>query len=850
MKLRATRGRKPGQSIPLIALMIVVLVGMVALSVDVGNTYSQQRHVVRTAEAASIVAMQRYQETQANDTLVHDSIIQSFHENGITAVPFTKTQLADNERRVRAYYLGPDGNEVSGCSEVGTCANPVYNASYIHVQVEGEVETYFARLLGQDEMPVHAQAFAGLCPPINGMMPLTVNHDLIDDNGRRFRPEVTDGTIEYSDLFMVGGSASYKDLHFGNPINLSTHIGVLRWRENYDATDLSDMLAGEGTLKLGFEEVQDWPGDPTKEFANYPAEPFYLTDMDWVYGLRQELPSNLSLDLRDTDVQNLLDYHIQNRNKVILPLYNSAVSSVDGSNDPAYFIGQFGEFYVVDYDRTNSEWLRLAFIRYAPRIPCPSENVNVPQKFGLRGNVSLTPRWMDPSPDWEPAAYTIMLDVSGSMNMSVEGLGRRDGQTYQCESYDPNGLYPFSYDPEEGLPYDGGDCSKSPPAAPGQREERRAFVARQAILDLVSGMDPLVPERLRIITFDGSVQDTSPEWYAPNANGLDDHVLAAGEDCRPSSSGPTQGIFSPCFFTGGGTNGASAMKRGWDYMIEADGQNFPTDQNGNDLHRVAIYMTDGVSRECGGLDGCKKAYRAECDNMDAGARRNTPFCWTGRESNGDARPITFMGDLSQEMHEDIEVKYDDAMQFFVLAMGLIDVVGLDDVATHPNMVYAARSVDQVRNMMLGIQTRVEEDSCIPRLEDPVTWIGGQNVPDPGFLPAAGVYGTAELWQGSTFVQEVDITNIDQMGRLGFYIPPNEGLVPGMYHLKNFRVFYNPSGRANGTETYTRIRIDSMDATVVEVAIVAEDILGDTAKAPDVLLDLSLDDINDMDCEDL
>jgi hypothetical protein len=289
-------------------------------------------------------------------------------------------------------------------------------------------------------------------------------------------------------------------------------------------------------------------------------------------------------------------------------------------------------------------------------------------------------------------------------------------------------------------------------------------------------------------------------------------------------------------------------------MKEARGGNFPQDQYGNDLHRVAIYMTDGVSRKCEGSYPCVQQSRPECANMNDGARLNTPYCWVGHDGSGNSRPITHMGDISQAMHAEIETAFGDSMELFVMAMGLIEVIGLDDVATHPNMVYAARDADQVQNMIVDIQRRVEEDSCIPRMEEPVTWIGGNNEPDPGFLTGAGIYGTAELWHNGAQLPNpqgtVEIRNVDETGRLGFYIPPNEGLRPGMYELRNFNVYYNPSGRANGTEVYNRIRIDSMDATVVEFAIIPEDILGDMAVAPDVLLDLSSTRINTMDCSEL
>ena len=57
MSARFLRTKTRGQSIPLIALLIVVLIGAVGLSVDVGNNYAQQRNTVRATNASALAGM-------------------------------------------------------------------------------------------------------------------------------------------------------------------------------------------------------------------------------------------------------------------------------------------------------------------------------------------------------------------------------------------------------------------------------------------------------------------------------------------------------------------------------------------------------------------------------------------------------------------------------------------------------------------------------------------------------------------------------------------------------------------------------------------------------------------------
>lgn len=52
--------RVRGQSLPLLGLMIAIIVGMVGLSVDVGNTFSEERRAVTAANTAAMAGMNAY----------------------------------------------------------------------------------------------------------------------------------------------------------------------------------------------------------------------------------------------------------------------------------------------------------------------------------------------------------------------------------------------------------------------------------------------------------------------------------------------------------------------------------------------------------------------------------------------------------------------------------------------------------------------------------------------------------------------------------------------------------------------------------------------------------------------
>lgn len=200
-----------GQSLPLLALMIFVLFGFVAFSADVGNTYQEQRALVRATNAAAISGMQMYLTPATSDADVFGAVTRAFRENGITPKPYDSGSFGPRERGVRAIYLDQGGNPL-GC-DVGQCGTRPGNARYIQVQTRGKVDTYFARIMGVNNLPVSSSAYAGSCPPVDGVYPFVVSAGALDNRGE-FRNY--DGTIILPDVAgQFGQRFKWKRMYIG-----------------------------------------------------------------------------------------------------------------------------------------------------------------------------------------------------------------------------------------------------------------------------------------------------------------------------------------------------------------------------------------------------------------------------------------------------------------------------------------------------------------------------------------------------------------------------------------------------------------------------------------------------------
>src|SRR5262249_44922879 len=142
--------RSPGQSIVIIGLILAILIGLVALSVDVGNTYAEQRAAQRASDAAALDGMTAFlngEDCQA----IYQRITDSLESHNISWVASDSTApLQPGERKLDASFVLGDNDGTP--SSIAACASSSGyapgNARYVRVALDGVQSTNFATLFG------------------------------------------------------------------------------------------------------------------------------------------------------------------------------------------------------------------------------------------------------------------------------------------------------------------------------------------------------------------------------------------------------------------------------------------------------------------------------------------------------------------------------------------------------------------------------------------------------------------------------------------------------------------------------------------------------------------------------
>jgi hypothetical protein len=577
-----------GQSIPLIAAMLVVLFGMVALAVDVGQTYAEQRNIVRGTNAASLAGMNRYL-TGGTDADVRKAIEQSLLANGVRVTPYGAAPQP-GDRTVKAEYLDAAGSRIASCPEVGACGTQkVDGVKYIRVDVDGKVQMYFAQLFGTRELPVSSNAFSKLGFCTSGFYPIGVRsvvngQSMVDDQGfikhDGFYTDETynDPPLKYRKLYMHGIS------------NSNGGFSLLRWDKDKqgsgDKKDLADMMAGDGNINDSFTEVEPWPSitEGPAQYTGYPREPGIFSGNEWVYGS----DFNSGNPPFTGPVLAQLEYHKKNRTVLTLPMYRYDNGDVD---DPAYYVETLGAFLLLDYGQdSGGSFLTLAYLR--PGGMCSSLETNPPpsDKLVLAGKVEYLPRYRVPNDSSRPIRFLVVLDVTGSMNWNFDGQGTINGTNVSC------------VDGQE-------TCNKSPNTGPkaawGNEKERRIYIAKQVLKNFVdelaaqSNVRPF--DTMRIVTFAGDFGDLV------NNEGIEGDNVAAVNDLTkvlPAQWSNSSAVLKDAidnagdigqgpYLMDGATSSAAGLARATQVF-----DSLPTPDKAPDgqLYRnVVIFVTDGVA---------------------------------------------------------------------------------------------------------------------------------------------------------------------------------------------------------------------------------------------------------------
>lgn len=770
MFARRDRFKRRGQSLPLLALIIAVLFGMVGLAVDVGNTYAEQRNADRVTTAAALAGMDMYA-ANGTDANVASVIQASYESNNLPVLTGTTPVVVPGQNWMRAFYLDDFGNPIC---QVGRCGNRPAGVKYIQVRLSGTVETYFARVVGRPTLNVEAQAYAGQCTPTDGIYPLAIQAK--DVGSREFnRPDVADELSYYKDY----ADENYPDPRKQRRIYLRDDrpgsFSFLRWKA-YDNTsgnqqELEAMFRGDGNLDEGYSEWLDnnkqptWPSTATPKPNGYPQLPRQFNGGDWVAG---------NPGINGQSAGSIFQQHINARTEMLFPIVDE---SAGGGNNTAYHVNRLGVFLMRGYGNQPSKgwYFDLVYLKQVTPQSCMFESLpNNPIPPRIFGPVSVRPMWKDVQKNERPVAYQMVMDTSGSMSFNFAGEGWLNGSGVQCElatnNYDPS-FYRFPIS---------GECQGGPKGSWNVPEERRVHITKTAIASFIDQMDE--QDTMQIIKFttsgsgpvdvNGDGKGNSSDWTRDKA-ALKAALLKAGQ----YNNNP--------YLTEGGTPGPQAIQSAATMLASNPPKTSP---DGRQYRPVTIYMTDGVANVFvngtgnGAEDICADIYRSFSNwNTANTVTKNTPRCQLGfSERYNQERPISSMITLANSMK-----RSNPDLALYVVSLASVNATGLDQVATNPSMHYPATSPQLVKAMLSEINAVVENAKCISRVDPDVQVIDSGHTPVTAY--PAGTFGYVEIFDQSGKPLpggkgKLPIKHDPVTGLLGFRQEANQSIAPGIYQL--------------------------------------------------------------------
>jgi hypothetical protein len=794
MNARLVRTKAKGQTLPLIALVIVVVIAMVGLAVDVGNTYAQQRNTVRSSNAAALAGMGTLLRNGA-DGDVHSAIVASLKSNGIE-VPALGASPGPGQRELVARYLDASGNPIAACPTIGTCSGTkvsTLGVTYINVEVKGKVDTFFARVVNANTLPVGANAWAARGACSNGVYPFTIRDDFLTTNGW------VQPATPYSDSTYKGRTLKrvYMKQDSGPPGGFSW----VRWKSDKNAgdkTELEAMLTGDGNIDERFDEVKPWPANSNRQEPDgYPIEPGRLNADEWIYG-------NPGVSA-GSGVKAQLDYHIQYRTEMILPIHDEVYGT---GNNATYHVSRLGSFLLRGYNLNGQGYLDLVYLGDAAECPKlitpPSRTINP----GLAGQVFFRPRHMYEPQSRPPIAYLIIQDVTGSMSWTFDGKGwnHSTGKAVQCTGSASAGCSgPSNYWP---------DYTK-----------RRIYTAKNALNAFVDQMQP--NDIMRIVSFSGS--RSQPNNQAA-INELTDLWPAEGwssDKTKLKDSVKTMGSYKgDQWKTDGRTSSATGIASAtqeWGRAPKTD----PT--SGQEYKRVAIFITDGVANVF--RDGTVD------DNKAAGCGTEVASCHVGYvEGTNPPKPRA----ITAMIIESDNLK--DLSTVYVIALSELDETGLKNVASAANFPYFSTSKNgtDLQGIFQSIATNVKYGDCVPVVKPWENEIKEEQVGD--VAPRDGgpltypTVGKAYLYDqnGNVLPGGKGVANITANGEsLSFLF---NDLTPGTYQLRAFVAY---RGEDDISRIYKQIynpNTSSIDNTIT-VNVDPTNALGTVVAAPPMYLDM-------------
>jgi hypothetical protein len=451
----------------------------------------------------------------------------------------------------------------------------------------------------------------------------------------------------------------------------------------------------------------------------------------------------------------------------------------------------------------------------------------------IRGTVFVKPHWAvyQPVPH-QPVAYQLILDVTGSMSYDFGGHGTVGGVDYQCLTTHPN-------DP---LPYNN-SCGPWRTVA-----ERRIYITKQALGQFIDDLDP--SDTMQIAAFStsigGGAQVLGDGWSSDHLV-LKQRVMDAGA----SNADPYQ--------TTGTASSAQAMQKAGQSWSNGAPITAP---DGQAYRHATIFVTDSVADVF--LDGQVNSALDVCPEFLGDARaRETARCQIDvagyPASPHGRRPI------SELIYQSDQIKAaSPEIALFVVGLADLDVTGLDQVASAPQLLYLASQPGDVAPIVSEIQGAADPTSTCTETGSS-TWIGkidAAHTADSPPLPSlpSGVYGYVYLtndqgqpvsvpWSGPGADPRGTVTNMipivtDLNGNMTYLLPPSAGLTAGNYHLTGYVNYKaanaDPTAGGDGqSRQYSRLMQDGLPVQNISFTLMPSEVLGSSIVIDPLHLDLNL-----------
>jgi len=375
--------REAGQSLVIIGGALVALMALLALVTDAGNAYVQRQRVQNAVDAATLAGgaelartyvdpdSGRYAGTPQDEKRIWETIVRVAQANGI---PDSNGNPDDTvNTNIEAYFIGPDGQRVGVPLPNNGGIPPSYEVSGLEVRSTLDFQTFFARVIGLDEMEASADAFAQAHP---NWCPASA-----------------------SNLFPIAISS------YGN-------FGWISW--NNDPSNTTLIANMHDTRRSGTWRVGDMvPG---------------ATGVMKSRGVRDELDAYIA---GATHSRNGVT--IQHDPSVVVPIYDYTTGR---GNNLKYHIVGFARFRLTDYkSRGRDKWIEGVFERYVDTTAPPGGGCYLTQTVKLydeppadlgrviAGTVHLNEIfYTEGTTDQHvPVDVMLVLDISGSMNAPWSG---------------------------------------------------------------------------------------------------------------------------------------------------------------------------------------------------------------------------------------------------------------------------------------------------------------------------------------------------------------------------------------------------------------------------------------------